>query len=63
MEKHIEFTKWAVAQGVIINGIAAHKFLGRGLGIIAEKNFKVRRTTITNKHKFQASLLFSRFPC
>jgi hypothetical protein len=44
MEKHIEFTNWAVAQGIIINGITAHKFAGRGLGIIAEKNFKVRRT-------------------
>ncbi|EPE32172.1 SET [Glarea lozoyensis ATCC 20868] len=40
MENHIEFTKWVVAQGVVINGIAAHRFPGRGLGIIAEKNLK-----------------------
>ena len=40
MEIHEEFTEWAVAKGVNINGIAAHRFPGRGLGIIAEKNFK-----------------------
>jgi hypothetical protein len=48
MENHIEFTKWAVAQGVVINGIAAHRFPGRGLGIIAEKNLKVRMTILSN---------------
>ena len=46
MEKHIEFTKWVITQGVTINGIAAHKFPGRGLGIIAEKNLKVRTATV-----------------
>jgi hypothetical protein len=40
MENHREFTEWAVARGVEINGIAAHRFPGRGLGIIAEKDFK-----------------------
>jgi hypothetical protein len=40
MDVHEEFTNWAIAQGVEINGIAAHKFPGRGLGIIAEKDFK-----------------------
>jgi hypothetical protein len=44
MEKHVKFTEWAQAEGVVINGVAAHKFHGRGLGIIAEKNFKVRMT-------------------
>jgi len=42
MERHIEFTEWAVAQGVKLNGIAAHKFPGRGLGVIAEKRIVVR---------------------
>ena len=40
MEIHQDFAKWAVARGVKINGIAANRFPGRGLGIIAEKNFR-----------------------
>lgn len=36
-----EFTGWAVAQGVKLNGIAAHRFPGRGFGIIAERELKV----------------------
>jgi hypothetical protein len=40
MDVHKEFTEWAVARGVKINGIAAHRFPRRGLGIIAEKKFK-----------------------
>ena len=41
MDKHKEFTEWAVARGVKLNGIAAHRFLDKGLGIIAEKRFTV----------------------
>jgi hypothetical protein len=41
MEIHEEFTEWAVTRGVKINGIKAHRFDGRGLGIIAKKDFKV----------------------
>ena len=37
METHKEFTKWAASQGVKIGGIAAHRFPGKGLGIIAKK--------------------------
>jgi hypothetical protein len=40
MEIHKEFTDWAVAKGVKINGIVAHRFSGRGLGIMAEKDLK-----------------------
>lgn len=43
MEIHEAFTKWAVEKGVKINGLAAHKFEGRGLGIIAEKRHEVCR--------------------
>lgn len=41
MEYHEAFTKWAVAQGLEINGLKAHRFAGRGLGIRAEKDFEV----------------------
>jgi hypothetical protein len=41
MEIHEEFTAWAVERGVKINGVAAHKFEGRGLGIIATKKHEV----------------------
>ena len=42
MDTHKEFAEWVVARGVKVNSIAAHRFPGRGLGIIAEKNFKAR---------------------
>lgn len=41
MDAHEEFEKWAVERGVKINGIKAHKFEGRGLGIIATKKHEV----------------------
>lgn len=41
MEKHEKFSEWAVAGGVTINGIAAHRFPGKGLGVIATKNHEV----------------------
>ncbi|OWP06732.1 SET domain-containing protein [Marssonina coronariae] len=47
MEIHEEFTHWARERGVKINGIAAHKFEGRGLGIIAEKRLKANSTLLT----------------
>ncbi|KAK2629696.1 hypothetical protein QTJ16_000516 [Diplocarpon rosae] len=47
MDIHEEFTKWAVQKGVKINGIAAHKFEGRGLGIIAEKKLKANTSLLT----------------
>ncbi len=49
MEKHLEFTDWAISKGVQINGIAAHKFPGRGLGIIAEKKHKVSNSLIIGR--------------
>lgn len=44
MDIHEKFHEWAreVAK-VEVNGIVAHRFEGRGLGIIAERDFKVRR--------------------
>lgn len=35
------FTAWSAARGVKTNGVAAHRFPGRGLGIIAERKIKV----------------------
>lgn len=45
MDIHERFMEWAVEKGVKINGIKPHKFEGRGLGIIAEKDLKVRGYT------------------
>jgi hypothetical protein len=42
MEIHEDFTKWAKARGVKINGISAHRFEGRGLGIRADRDLEVR---------------------
>jgi hypothetical protein len=42
MDIHEKFTDWAIEKGVKINGIRPHRFEGRGLGIIAEKDLKVR---------------------
>jgi len=47
MEIHEKFAEWAVEKGVKINGIRPHRFEGRGLGIIAGRDFKVRRTVFT----------------
>jgi hypothetical protein len=44
MDIHKEFTEWAVTRGVKLNGIAAHRFPGRGVGIIAKKELEVCRT-------------------
>lgn len=41
MEKHHEFTTWAVKDGLDINGIAPHRFPGRGLGIVAVERHEV----------------------
>ncbi|CZT40887.1 uncharacterized protein RSE6_00558 [Rhynchosporium secalis] len=47
MKIHEAFTKWAVERGVKINGIAAHKFEGRGLGIIAEENHEANAVLLS----------------
>ncbi|ESZ89636.1 hypothetical protein SBOR_9985 [Sclerotinia borealis F-4128] len=41
MQVHREFTEWAVNQGVIINGIAPFRFPGKGLGLVANKDFEI----------------------
>lgn len=41
MDVHEEFTEWALAQGLNLNGIAIHRFPGRGVGIIAERELNV----------------------
>ncbi|KAF4630581.1 hypothetical protein G7Y89_g7550 [Cudoniella acicularis] len=47
MEVHKEFTEWAVSRGVKINGIAAHRFPGRGISIIAKKSFEAGETLLS----------------
>jgi hypothetical protein len=42
MEIHRKFTAWAITQGVEIKGIKPHRFPGKGVGIIAEKDLEVR---------------------
>ena len=41
MEIHEAFAEWVSEKGIEINGIAAHTFEGRGVGIIAEKRHAV----------------------
>ena len=41
LQVHQEFTQWAITQGVIINQIASFRFPGKGLGLIANKDFEV----------------------
>jgi hypothetical protein len=38
-----KFTQWSEARGVKRNGVAAHRFAGRGMGIVAERRIEVRR--------------------
>ncbi|KAH8812585.1 hypothetical protein F5884DRAFT_785858 [Xylogone sp. PMI_703] len=47
METHKEFVKWVLSQGLEIEGITVHKFPGRGLGIIAERDLNVGDTLLT----------------
>lgn len=42
MDDHRKFTAWALTKGVEIGGVAPHRFPGKGLGIIAERDIKVR---------------------
>lgn len=42
MQIHEEFTKWAVTQGVIINEVSPFRFPGKGLGLVANKDFEVQ---------------------
>lgn len=41
MEKHEAFKKWALSQGVKLYGVKAHRFPGRGLGIVATEAAEV----------------------
>ncbi|KAL2075934.1 hypothetical protein VTL71DRAFT_877 [Oculimacula yallundae] len=47
MDIHEAFTDWAVGLGVKINGIKAHRFEGRGLGIIAEKKHEANTVILS----------------
>jgi hypothetical protein len=41
MDVHRDFVLWAESHGVVLNGIAACRFPGRGGGIIAERKLEV----------------------
>lgn len=41
-EEHACFMEWAAENGVEINGIAPARFVGRGMGIVAARDLKVR---------------------
>jgi hypothetical protein len=41
-QEHVDFTQWAKRQGVQINGVAPARFPGRGLGIAAQEDIRVR---------------------
>ncbi|KAE9372392.1 SET domain-containing protein [Stipitochalara longipes BDJ] len=47
MDIHEKFTEWAIEKGVKINGIRPHRFEGRGLGIIADKDLKAGETLLS----------------
>jgi hypothetical protein len=41
-EEHAAFMRWAISQGVEINGVAPARFPGRGLGMVALRAIEVR---------------------
>jgi hypothetical protein len=45
-EEHTSFVDWAKAHGVTIDGVAPAKFVGRGMGIVATRDIKVRLFSI-----------------
>ncbi|KAH7412629.1 hypothetical protein BKA64DRAFT_702750 [Cadophora sp. MPI-SDFR-AT-0126] len=47
MEIHEAFAEWALEKSIKINGIAAHNFEGRGVGIIAEKRHAANTVLLT----------------
>lgn len=46
MQVHEEFTKWAVDHGAIIDGVSPFRFPGKGLGLVANKNFEIGDTLV-----------------
>ncbi|KAK6367408.1 hypothetical protein LTS17_010334 [Exophiala oligosperma] len=44
MSNHDSLTEWALSRGYKLNGIKAHAFAGRGLGVIAERNIEPGET-------------------
>lgn len=46
MRIHQDFTKWATAQGVIINGVSPFRFPEKGLGLVANKDFEVNEVPL-----------------
>lgn len=67
MEKHKAFTEWALKQGVKLHGVAANRFPGRGLGIVATEAAPVCPIFFVSSHMImlqvqQRIFLFSPFP-
>ncbi|PYI07124.1 SET domain-containing protein [Aspergillus sclerotiicarbonarius CBS 121057] len=59
-EQHELFTKWAVTQGIVINGVSPAKFAGRGLGMIATR--KIEKDSILISVPHSAMLTPSKIP-
>lgn len=36
-----DLTEWSIARGLKFDGIAPHRFPGKGLGIVAQRSFRV----------------------
>jgi len=48
MELHEKLTEWAVSRGTKLNGITAHRFPGKGMGIIAQRNIQAGEVLMTS---------------
>ncbi|KIW14770.1 hypothetical protein PV08_07555 [Exophiala spinifera] len=47
MSNHENLTEWALSRGYKLNGIKAHAFAGRGLGVLAERNIEPGEVLMT----------------
>ena len=41
VDDHDRFFKWAVANGIQVNGVTPRRFPGRGMGMIATRTIEV----------------------
>ncbi|KAH8426411.1 uncharacterized protein LDX57_004149 [Aspergillus melleus] len=46
-EDHEQFTDWAIAQGILVNGVYPARFPGRGLGMIAMRSLEEGEAIVT----------------
>ena len=60
-DEHVQFVEWAKGNGVEIDGIAAARFVGRGMGIVAAKDLKVGQQSSPQTSPHFPSLVPSHF--